>query len=236
MPCVSILWITLHLISLPSLHTAQGLTGQTLPKFKYSYNFCITPSYFFAHGGAWVAGLQWWIDSPQLTCAHHQVCQGQTDTKAKMSENQSWPPSLLKPRAFGQGITFRLWDFLFWVKWLFTVTFVKILLLVDSLLACPGYLNQRSPDISICIFRLPSIIRHINLHIIIFVFRQLLDITLHVHNKSQSRASNPFLGQFFLWVKQHIHKSTRQQRILHSVQNLFDFNSSHTMNDSIILN
>ena len=127
---------------------------------------------------------------------------------------------------------------------MFTVTFVKILLLVDSLLACPGYLNQRSPDISICIFRLPSIIRHINLHIIIFrlpsiiifAFHQLLDITLHVHNKSPSRASNPFLGRFFLWVKQHIHKSTRQQRILHSVQNLFDFNSSHTVNDSIIIN
>ena len=165
---------------------AQGLTGQVLPKFKYSYNFCITPSYFFAHGGAWVAGLQWWIDSPQLTCAHHLVCQGQTDTKAKMSENPSWSPSLLKPITFAQGITLWLWYFLIWVKWLFTVAFAKILLVEDSLLACLAYLNQRSPDISICIFRLPSIIRHINLHIIIFRLPSIIISSCGSNNTSTS--------------------------------------------------
>ena len=126
---------------------------------------------------------------------------------------------------------------------MFSVTFAKILLLVGSLLACPAYLNQRSPDISICIFRLPSIIRHINLHIIIFrlpsitifAFHQLLDITLHVHNKSPSRASNPFLGRFFLWVKQHINMRMAAETITQCYY-LFDFNSSHTVNDAMIIN
>ena len=125
---------------------------------------------------------------------------------------------------------------------MFSVTFVKILLLVDSLLPCPAYLNQRSPDISICIFCLPSIIRHINLHIIIFrlpsittfALHQLLDITLHVHNKSPSRASNPFLGPFFLWVKQHINKSMAAENITRCSSS-FLFNSSHIVSDSIII-
>ena len=163
---------------------AQGLTGQTLPKFKYSYNFCITPS---------VLLCTWWSLSGGVTMVNRFATSHMCPPPSLPGSNRHKSKNAWKSKL--ASLPFKTNTF--WIRnHSQALIFSHLSQMIVQCYICKDFIGWRQFACMPWLSK-SEISRHINLH-----FSPA--INYQTHQFAYHHFSPAINYHFFVWVKQHI--------------------------------